>query len=319
MFFAKSVSECRKRKARPRLPWFSPSVERLEDRRLLSVSPFAHYDMGTPTVTDIWGDAALGNDANGGTSRSDALRTASVAWDHIPSGVALGTAGYRILLAPGTYREDAMPTWWDDRHGTYEHPIIIAWTANHVGAGSKISLCYDRDTTLWNGNEIWIEVDQVVAANGAGTYNWNTAGVPAGTYYIAGYLFENGTPYLSHLNQSITITRNTVGPTIGGVVITQATGPQNPVLLTTDDLLMTFNASDPDGVRSATVQVDGGNVQPIYGPYTGTTGGSDFAATMGTRTAGTHTYSIVATDNATAFSRNTRSQGLWPERQDRQW
>ena len=27
-------------------------------------------------------------------------------------------------------------------------------------AGTKISLCYDKDTTWFNGNEKWIEVNQ---------------------------------------------------------------------------------------------------------------------------------------------------------------
>ena len=44
--------------------------------------------------------------------------------------------------------------------------VTIAWTAANVVAGSKISLCYDTDTTF-NGNEHWIEIDGVAAANGA--------------------------------------------------------------------------------------------------------------------------------------------------------
>ena len=108
MFFTKSAAARRKAPPHPRLPWRLPRVERLEDRQLLSISPFAHYDVGTPTVTDIWVDAAAGNDAHNGASRSAALRTLSAAWDRIPSGAALGTTGYRLMLAPGTYRQDAM-------------------------------------------------------------------------------------------------------------------------------------------------------------------------------------------------------------------
>ena len=127
MFPAKSVPPRRKHRPCPRLPQFSPRVERLEDRQLLSVSPVAHYDIGTPAVTDIWVDSAGGNDGNSGASRSEALRTISAAWNRIPSGATLGTTGYRLMLAPGTYNEDSMPleSWWDNRHGTFEHPIII--------------------------------------------------------------------------------------------------------------------------------------------------------------------------------------------------
>jgi hypothetical protein len=125
VFSAKLLLTRRKGRSRPRIAKFSPHIERLEDRQLLSVSPFPHYDIGTPTVTDVWVDSVHGNDGNSGASRVAALRTLNAAWGRVPSGTTLGTTGYRIMLAPGTYTEDAMPTWWDDRHGTYEHPIII--------------------------------------------------------------------------------------------------------------------------------------------------------------------------------------------------
>jgi hypothetical protein len=74
-----------------------------------------------------------------------------------------------------------------------------------VKAGSKISLCYDRDTVWNNGNETWIEVNQVAAANGNGSYTWNTTGVKPGSYYVAGYLSTNGKLTYSLLTQSIVI------------------------------------------------------------------------------------------------------------------
>ena len=83
--------------------------------------------------------------------------------------------------------------------------VTIQWTAGNVVAGSKISLCYDTDTTF-NGNEHWIEIDGVTAANGSGSYTWNTANVPAGTYYLAGYLYNGSKATFSHLGQAITIT-----------------------------------------------------------------------------------------------------------------
>ena len=92
--------------------------------------------------------------------------------------------------------------------GTYTAGDIVSitWTAGGVVPGSVISLCYDEDTTLWNGNEHWIEIDQVAAANGEHSYSWNTAGVSAGTYYVAGYMYDYaGTFTYSHLNQAIQI------------------------------------------------------------------------------------------------------------------
>ena len=122
---SKSPPARRRQPSRPRSAWLSLRVESLEERQMLSVSPFAHYDMGTPTLTDIWVDPTGGNDAHSGTSRSAALRTLNAAWDRVPSGATLGTTGYRIMLAPGTYQQDAMPTWWDDRHGAFQCPIVI--------------------------------------------------------------------------------------------------------------------------------------------------------------------------------------------------
>ena len=81
--------------------------------------------------------------------------------------------------------------------------IAIQWTAANVPAGSTVALCYDTDT-LWNGNENWITYNQA-AANGSGSYDWDTTGVTPGTYYIAGYLFANGTPTYSHIQQPFTL------------------------------------------------------------------------------------------------------------------
>ena len=90
--------------------------------------------------------------------------------------------------------------------GTYQagQTVNIPWTAANVAAGGKISLCYDTDTTF-NGNEHWIEIDGVAASNSGGTYAWNTTGVAAGTYYVAGYMYGGGTFTMSHLTQAITI------------------------------------------------------------------------------------------------------------------
>ena len=90
--------------------------------------------------------------------------------------------------------------------GTYQagQTVNIPWTASNVAANGKISLCYDTDTTF-NGNEHWIEIDGVTASNSGGTFAWNTAGVAAGTYYLAGYMYGGGTFTMSHLTQAITI------------------------------------------------------------------------------------------------------------------
>ena len=46
----------------------------------------------------------------------------------------------------------------------------------------------------------------MAAANGGGTYTWNTTGVAPGTYYIAGYMYDGSHLHLLAPDQAITIT-----------------------------------------------------------------------------------------------------------------
>lgn len=93
--------------------------------------------------------------------------------------------------------------------GTYTpgQPITITWTAANVSPSSVISLCFDQDTKLWNGNELWIEVDKVAAANGSGSYTFNPAGFAPGNYYIGGYMYDKVLKTFtdSHLTKSMSL------------------------------------------------------------------------------------------------------------------
>jgi nuclear transport factor 2 (NTF2) superfamily protein len=87
---------------------------------------------------------------------------------------------------------------------TVGQAVTITWTSANLPAGATVSLCYDEDTTWWNGNEHWIEVDSALAS--ARTWLWNTRGVAPGTYYLAGYAYDrNGAWVLSHLADPITL------------------------------------------------------------------------------------------------------------------
>ncbi len=86
-------------------------------------SPY-YYDIGSPDVTDIYVDPLTGSDQNEGSSRSNPLRTEQAAWGKIPSGQSLST-GYRINLLPGVYSIDQLVNFYEDKHGTAQHPIII--------------------------------------------------------------------------------------------------------------------------------------------------------------------------------------------------
>jgi cyclophilin family peptidyl-prolyl cis-trans isomerase len=91
--------------------------------------------------------------------------------------------------------------------GTYTvgENVTIRWAANYVGAGSKVSLCYDPDAVFGNSNQTWIVVDRALTTAGDGAYVWNTTGVKPGKYYLGGYVWSNGKATFSHLTKPITI------------------------------------------------------------------------------------------------------------------
>ncbi|MCJ7612292.1 MAG: hypothetical protein MUP19_08515, partial [Candidatus Aminicenantes bacterium] len=82
------------------------------------------YDIGKPTLQDLWVDPSNGNDGNSGTTRAQALRTITAAWDRIPEG-ALASTGYRILLVTGHYPADSVPGCMASRHGAFQFPVIL--------------------------------------------------------------------------------------------------------------------------------------------------------------------------------------------------
>ena len=108
---------------------FSCSCERLEGRLALAAGAAAQprlpaYDVGTPSVTELWVDPASGNDARAGGTRADAVRTLAEAWRRVPAGVTL-SQGVRINLVAGTYAEASVPNYWENRLGTPAAPIIV--------------------------------------------------------------------------------------------------------------------------------------------------------------------------------------------------
>ena len=95
-------------------------------------SPQAFYDIGDPTLTDLWIDPVNGDDSHTGASRTEALATLTEAYNRIPMGTPLAT-GYRILLFAGIYAEDIVPHYWESRYGSYQFPVILE-SADGAGA-----------------------------------------------------------------------------------------------------------------------------------------------------------------------------------------
>jgi len=87
-------------------------------------SPY-FYDIGLPSLTELYVDPTSGDDNNAGTSRSAPVKTVQAAWALIPSGQILST-GFRINMLPGTYTIDNLVNFYEDRQGTAQRPIIIS-------------------------------------------------------------------------------------------------------------------------------------------------------------------------------------------------
>ena len=99
------------------------------------------YNVGTPTLTDVWVDPVNGRDANNGSSRSQAMQTLRAAVGRIPTGRTLSGTGYRLMLTRGEYRQDTMPNYWEDYIGTAQFPIILQ------AADVVVRLCYAETST----------------------------------------------------------------------------------------------------------------------------------------------------------------------------
>jgi hypothetical protein len=97
-----------------------------------------HYNVGAPTLTDLW-VSPTGNDDNAGTLRSAPLATLAKAWSLIPAQTT--TTGYRIRLMAGTYTGQS--PFLDDKRGSRNFPIIIQ---------SEAGGATGRNTTIFDGS-----------------------------------------------------------------------------------------------------------------------------------------------------------------------
>lgn len=84
------------------------------------------YDIGGPTLKELWVDPVNGQDAPGrGNVRSLALKSVRYAWAFLPNNQELTNTGYVIRLAPGTYPADDVPSIFQSVWGTVEFPVIL--------------------------------------------------------------------------------------------------------------------------------------------------------------------------------------------------
>jgi hypothetical protein len=90
-------------------------------------------------------------------------------------------------------------------------------------------------------------------------------------------------------------------PTINSVLVTEAGTVKNGKLEPNESLKITWAASSTIGIASQTLTVDGTAKTPIKGPY----GGLYYSCAIGTYAAGSHTYTIKATDSQGVSSTTT--------------
>jgi len=144
------------------------------------VAGFTNYDLGTPIVTDLWVDPNAGNDANAGTSRSQALRTLYAAWSRLPA--TNTTTGYRINLVAGILPYDAgQQNYYADKQGTQQYPNIIyavdgrgTATVNGGLNINNVSHLYLQDVRIsaggaalaWGNNNVHFEASDHVLLRG---------------------------------------------------------------------------------------------------------------------------------------------------------
>jgi hypothetical protein len=86
------------------------------------------FDIGSPSLQQIWVNPTGGDDRASGRSAGEALRTMIEAWNRIPANASaspLTSAGYEIRLMPGEYAEAAIPHYMERRFGSAQAPIVI--------------------------------------------------------------------------------------------------------------------------------------------------------------------------------------------------
>jgi hypothetical protein len=132
-----------------------------------------------------------------------------------------------------------------------------------VSSNDVITLCLDKDTTFWNGNEKWIEIDKVSASTGS--YTFNMPNVAPGSYYVGGYMYDKAT-YLftySHVLQSITVSSAVVGSTIAqaGTDGASLVDKSSNLAVTTKDLVFSSGIITPSSASQRLTDETGKNDQ----------------------------------------------------------
>ena len=85
--------------------------------------------------------------------------------------------------------------------------------------------------------------------------------------------------------------------TVSGVVVTQANPPQDGVLESNEQLVLSWAVNGADSIGGRSLTIDGTAVSTLYGPYSASGGAYCLSGVFGPLAAGSHTYSIQSADS----------------------
>lgn len=165
--------------------------------------------------------------------------------------------------------------------GTSE--ITVGYDATSTESTATVAFYFDTDNVGFNGELIAADL----TANGSGlAYNWNTTGVPAGTYYVYGRIDDGINPAV-FVYSPMTVTIANQAPVVSAIA--------NQTVNEGDTLTLTATAVDPNG-DTVTYSLGAGapigvDIDPATGELTWTPGESHGAAIFN--------ITVVATDTGT--------------------
>ena len=222
----------------------------------------------------------------------------------LPAASGVDYSCYFGNLSVGNHTYIIIATDGLDNVSTFTGTFTLVGTTNPGPTVSSVVVSQVKGRISWNAVDpdgaagSTVKIDGISVSNVGGPYT-ATSGVnfsapygslAAGSHsYIITAIDKLGNP--SQYTGSFNVAANR-GPTISGVVLVPAKGR------------MTWNAQDSDGVRSSSLTVDGTTVSKVYGPYAAASG-VNFSGVFGTMSAGSHSYTITATDKLGNLSQYT--------------
>ncbi len=163
-------------------------------------------------------------------------------------------------------------------------PLIISWAVTGPNGVATQSLKIDGQTVseIYGPYEVYYEV-----------YYYGTFGpVDAGNHdYTIEVTDTNG--LTDTCNGTFDVTAATVvGPVISQVVVDEAQLGGDGILDSSDELVISWAVTGPNGVATQSLKIDGQTASPIYGPNAA----GDCYGVFGPVDAGSHDYTIEVTD-----------------------